>query len=62
MSGTASTAIPPGSNVDDADDVYCRIEVPTGTLLSRPVCRSRLQIATDRSNAEYLLLRPQDLE
>ncbi len=62
MSGTASTAIPPGSNIDDADDVRCRIEVPTGSHLSRPVCRSQLQRETDRTYAEYLLRHPQDME
>jgi|GEM_PF-5568353 len=62
MAGTESTVIPPGSNVDDEDDVRCRIEVPTGSRLSRPVCRSQIQRDTDRRNAEYMLLHPQDLE
>ena len=62
MAGTDSAAIPPGSNVDDDDDVRCRIEVPTGSRLSRPVCRSQIQRDEDRRNAEYLLHHPQDME
>jgi hypothetical protein len=62
MAGASSTVIPPGSNVDDADDVHCKIEVPTGTHLSRPVCRSQVQIETDRTYAEFLLRHPQDME
>lgn len=61
LSGAESTVIPPGSNVDDADDVRCKIEVPTGSRLSRPVCRSKLQMQTDRDFAENLLRHPQDL-
>jgi hypothetical protein len=57
----ADVPIPPGSNVDHDDDVRCGIEVPTGSRLSRPVCRSQLQRDTDKQAAEYLLQHPQEL-
>jgi hypothetical protein len=59
--GAPQSRIPPGANVDDADDMRCTIEVRTGTRLARPICRSQLEIETDRRYAENLLLHPAEM-
>jgi hypothetical protein len=50
----------PGQGVVD-DDQICRDEAPTGTILTRPVCRSRMQSEEDRQRAMELMSRPKGM-
>jgi hypothetical protein len=43
---------------DPGSDVVCRDETPTGSSISRQVCRSRAQRDADRKDAEDLLKTP----
>ena len=60
-STAANTPVPPGSNVDHDDDVRCNVEVPTGSQMSRPVCRSDLQREEDMRQADSLQKHQQQL-
>jgi hypothetical protein len=51
-------AQPGGGVTDDDEERICRDEAPTGTILTRPVCRTRLQAEEDRRRAIELLSSP----
>jgi hypothetical protein len=45
-------------NLGDDDDIKCTIEVRTGTSLSRPICRSEVEIQEDLRQAREILAHP----
>jgi hypothetical protein len=47
-----------GGVTDEDEERTCRDEAPTGTILTRPVCRTRLQSEEDRRRAIELLSSP----
>ena len=46
------------SGAGGGSDLICREEVPTGTSLSRQVCRTPEQMEDDRMRAEQMLRQP----
>jgi hypothetical protein len=57
-SGQRATRTPASPEVTDDEDRICRDEAPTGTILTRPVCRSRAQSDEDRQRAVEFMMRP----
>jgi hypothetical protein len=45
-------------NLDDDPDVTCRLEVTTGTTMSRPICRSNLERQESVRQAWEMLTYP----
>jgi hypothetical protein len=54
--GPAASHTTPGG--ESGSDVVCREETPTGSSISREVCRSRAQMDADRKNAEDFMRTP----
>jgi hypothetical protein len=46
------------AGIVDENEPVCKDEAPTGTILTRPVCRTRMQSEEDRRRAMELLSSP----